>query len=403
MLNKYSEHFLLNSQTAIVYTIEQINYFVPEDEAQLTCAEIGDGNINYVFKVSHTNGKSIVLKQADKLLRSSGRPLDIRRSLIEAEILKIQASLSPEFVPTVYNYDETMAVLAMEDISAYKNLRTELMAGQMFPNLAQEISLFLVETLLPTTDLVVDAAVKKERVQLFTNIELCAISETLVFLEPYDDYKKQNHFAPSNEAYVTQKVYQNSLLKGEVAYLRNNFMNNAQALVHGDLHTGSIFANQSGTKVIDPEFAFYGPMGYDIGNVIGNLVFNLVYHVVEHHENEAMITWLQETIATIYDLVATGLQEKYVTLETNSLYQEANFRNAYLAEIMHDTLGYAGTELIRRTIGDSKVAEVKAIGSDRIAATERVLLEIGSGLIINRAQIGSGSALINLINGCLVF
>ena len=30
---------------------------------------------------------------------------------------------------------------------------------------------------------------------------------------------------------------------------------------------------QEGTKVIDPEFAFYGPMGYDIGNVIGNLFF----------------------------------------------------------------------------------------------------------------------------------
>ncbi len=26
-------------------------------------------------------------------------------------------------------------------------------------------------------------------------------------------------------------------------------------------------------KVIDPEFSFYGPMGYDIGNVIGNLFF----------------------------------------------------------------------------------------------------------------------------------
>lgn len=48
-------------------------------------------------------------------------------------------------------------------------------------------------------------------------------------------------------------------------------MNNAQALIHGDLHSGSIFINEKGIKVIDPEFAFYGPMGYDIGNVIGNL------------------------------------------------------------------------------------------------------------------------------------
>jgi 5-methylthioribose kinase len=43
-------------------------------------------------------------------------------------------------------------------------------------------------------------------------------------------------------------------------------MNNAQALIHGDLHTGSILIKEDSMKVIDPEFAFYGPMGYDIGN-----------------------------------------------------------------------------------------------------------------------------------------
>lgn len=36
-------------------------------------------------------------------------------------------------------------------------------------------------------------------------------------------------------------------------------MNCAQALLHGDLHSGSVFANDSGIKVIDPEFAFTGP------------------------------------------------------------------------------------------------------------------------------------------------
>ena len=51
-------------------------------------------------------------------------------------------------------------------------------------------------------------------------------------------------------------------------------MNNAQALIHGDLHTGSIFVNQEETRVIDPEFAFFGPMAYDVGVLIGNLIMN---------------------------------------------------------------------------------------------------------------------------------
>ena len=72
--------------------------------------------------------------------------------------------------------------------------------------------------------------------------------------------------------------------------LKNNFMNNAQALIHGDLHSGSIFINERGMKVIDPEFLSMA-MGYDIGNVIGNLFFSLVNrkYLMEDGEKEREI------------------------------------------------------------------------------------------------------------------
>lgn len=60
----------------------------------------------------------------------------------------------------------------------------------------------------------------------------------------------------------------------EVALLRHAFLTKAQSLLHGDLHTGSIFITKESTKVIDPEFAYYGPMGFDIGAVIANLLLN---------------------------------------------------------------------------------------------------------------------------------
>ena len=75
----------------------------------------------------------IRIKQADKFLRSSGRALDVYRNKIEAEILKLEGMLAEGFVPKVYAYDETMCVLAMEDISAYKNMRKELMEGRDKP------------------------------------------------------------------------------------------------------------------------------------------------------------------------------------------------------------------------------------------------------------------------------
>lgn len=271
-MNNYEHHMLLDVEEVKCYVTSKLQYFQKDEVLQ--AEEIGDGNINYVFRVwNPDSGKSIIIKQADKFLRSSGRALDVYRNKIEAEILKLEGMLAEGFVPKVYAYDETMCVLAMEDISAYKNMRKELMEGRFFPHFAENIAEFLARTLLPTTDLVLDRAVKKDNVRLFLNKELCDITEDLVLTEPYDNYKNRNIVLPENEEFVKEFLYENEQLKADVAQLRDSFMNHAQALVHGDLHSGSIFINEQGIKIIDPEFAFYGPMGYDIGNVIGNLFF----------------------------------------------------------------------------------------------------------------------------------
>lgn len=38
------------------------------------------------------------------------------------------------------------------------------------------------------------------------------------------------------------------------------------------------------TQVIDPEFAFYGPMGFDVGAFLGNLI--LAYFAQDGHADE---------------------------------------------------------------------------------------------------------------------
>ncbi|MGX7025291.1 S-methyl-5-thioribose kinase [Vagococcus hydrophili] len=395
MSEKFSQHFLMSGEDVKAYVFA-LGLF--EKSEVLSVKEIGDGNINYVFMVkSERTGKSVVVKQADTLLRSSGRPLDINRNRIEADILTMQYDLVPEYIPEIYHYDEVMATLVMEDVSSFKNLRYELENKKSFPNLAEDISTFLVETLLSTTDLVWNRQDKKRLVQDFVNIEMCDISEDLVFTEPYNDYKKQNNILAENLSFVTENIYQNDKLIAEVAKLRNNYLNNAQALLHGDLHSGSIFVNRQGMKVIDPEFAFYGPMGYDIGNVIGNLFFPLIKNKY-YEEDEVFDKWLRETIVCIFDLVKEKLSVSYDQKITLSLYQNTAFKENYLQEIMADSLGYAGTEIIRRTIGDSQVKEVKEapVGETRIQM-ERSLLKLGENLINKRYEVGSGEKLLRML------
>ena len=356
---KYQEHFLLDCDEVISYVKEK-NLFLENDD--LTVKEIGDGNINYIFKVENKiDGKSIVLKQADKLLRSSGRPLDLARSKIEANILRIENNLAPHFVPEIYFYDEIMCVLAMEDISEYKNLRTELIAGKIFLNFADNISEFLSRTLLLTTDLFMDKFEKKKNVKEFINPELCDISECLVFTEPYDNNKNRNIITTGNEEFVENMLYKNEDLHFAILKLREKFMNYSQSLIHGDLHSGSIFINEKGIKIIDPEFSFYGPMAYDIGNVIGNLYFPLYrakFFMEDSKKKEEFINWLEKCILDIPILFSEKCKLLWEKYSNDKLLKNKKFRDYYIENIVKDSLAYAGTEIIRRTVGDAKVLEL---------------------------------------------
>ena len=356
---KYQEHFLLDCDEVISYVKEK-NLFLENDD--LTVKEIGDGNINYIFKVENKiDGKSIVLKQADKLLRSSGRPLDLARSKIEANILRIENNLAPHFVPEIYFYDEIMCVLAMEDISEYKNLRTELVAGKIFPNFADNISEFLSRTLLLTTDLFMNKFEKKKNVKEFINPELCDISECLVFTEPYDNNRNRNIITAGNEEFVENILYKNEDLHFAILKLREKFMNYSQSLIHGDLHSGSIFINEKGIKIIDPEFSFYGPMAYDIGNVIGNLYFPLYrakFFMEDSKKKEEFINWLEKCILDIPILFSKKCKLLWEKYSDDKLLKNRKFRDYYIENIVKDSLAYAGTEIIRRTVGDAKVLEL---------------------------------------------
>lgn len=66
------------------------------------------------------------------------------------------------------------------------------------------------------------------------------------------------------------------LLNDEYGTCDDRFCERTQALLHGDLHTGSIMVTQTSTKCIDPEFGFYGPMGFDVGAFLGNLMLAYV-------------------------------------------------------------------------------------------------------------------------------
>lgn len=81
------------------------------------------------------------------------------------------------------------------------------------------------------------------------------------------------------------------------------FCERAQALIHGDLHTGSVMVTQDSTQVIDPEFSFYGPMGFDIGAYLGNLIlafFAQDGHAAEGNDRKVSNIYIQNSLICVF-------------------------------------------------------------------------------------------------------
>lgn len=380
----------LTDETAVKLA-KELNLF--SEGSVLNSREIGDGNLNYVFHITDSiNEKGVIIKQALPYAKVVGEswPLTLKRATIETNALKKHGEFVPQLVPEVYHADEDLAITVMEDLSHLTIAREGLIKGESYPKLSSDIGEYLARTLFSTSDFALHPFEKKRLAVEFSNPELCKITEDLIFTDPFFDHDT-NDFEPELRADV-DAIWNNSLLKLEAAKLKQSFLTEAEALLHGDLHTGSIFASSAETKVIDPEFAFYGPIGFDVGLFIGNLFL----HAISREEaNRSVIFEHIENTWTIFCSVFTELwEESNVEVFT----KVEGYKDYILQKIFSDTLGFAGCELIRRTIGLAHVKDLDGIEDHekRIAAKKRALA-LGETLILNRQVLNSVTEAISLL------
>lgn len=356
-------------------------------DAELTCREIGDGNLNLVFHIrDERSGRSLIMKQALPYAKVVGEswPLTLDRARIESEALIIEGRLAPGLVPKVYKYDPELALTVMEDLSDHVIMRTGLIEGSRYPLFADHISTFLANTLFHTSDLGMNQQEKKLQAGRFINPELCKITEDLIFDDPYTVSSNNNYDAAIEDE--AEALRSDAGLHLEVALLREKFLTQGQALLHGDLHTGSIFVRPDSTKVIDPEFAYYGPMGFDIGAVIANLLLNYAGQLHWSPGEAARAEFREYLLDTVRD-VWTLFDRKF-----RALWEQANvdrlarttagYREDYMRRLLQDAIGYAGCKMVRRIVGLAHVADIDRIPDPAVREkAQRLALGIGKALI----------------------
>ncbi len=372
------------------------------DTSKWRSKEVGDGNLNLVFIVESDQGK-VIVKQALPYVRLVGDswPLPLKRAYYEYNALIRQAERDPGIVPEVYHFDEEQAIIAMEFLHPHIILRQSLMAGQKIDGLAETLGKFLARTLFRGSDLSMDTAKRKADVRLFAeSVELCDITETLVFSDPYFEAER-NHHTPGLDP-IVRELRADIDLKVGAQDMKAKFANNAETMLHGDFHTGSVMVTPTDTKVIDPEFALYGPMGFDIGMLLGN--FWMAYFAQPGHgaDRAEYQEWILGVVDGIWAEFSTEFSRLWREERTGILYERSLFEDqgqplgseqalaARLQMIWEDTLGFAGVEIIRRTLSLAHIAENDSIEEEALRADcEGRGLRLGRQLVVNRGHMGA--------------
>jgi 5-methylthioribose kinase len=394
------EYYQLNQNNLIGYLRslpEAHQRFSSFDD--LDVQEINDGNMNYAFVVTNKQNskQSVFVKQAPPYIKVLGEQWPLTRERMTAEIhtLNYQSSVCPEMVPEVYYQSEVLSVVIMQNLNNHAILRTVLIQGQYLPRLAEDLSTFLAETLFYSSDFALSSADKKVMVSKSANQDMCQITEEFVFTYPFEHHK-MNDYNPALSQSVIDSIQKSPNVRAHVAQMKYIFMNKPEALLHGDLHTSSVMVNKQQTFVIDPEFSFVGPMGFDIGALIANLYLNYYSHA--HKSSAESINYCQWLLQTIDDLWykfegkflslwAEHEQSAKSTFMGKDLTGDTHqtFRSVFLQQVLSDTLGFAACKMIRRILGVAKVADFMQYEDQTFRAKlETQALKMAISMLVNR-------------------
>ncbi|TQS45633.1 S-methyl-5-thioribose kinase [Cryptosporangium phraense] len=355
--------------------------------------EVGDGNLNLVFIVRGSAG-SLVLKQSLPYVRTDPNwPMTRERSSREAYVLASHQALSPAHVPSLLHYDETQYVLALEDLSDHRVWRTVLNTRGSSPSeddavAAAALGEYIGAVGFGTSVLGVGSAAHKQAVARAINPELCEITEDLVLTEPFvshDHNVVHDLNVPDVEALASDEDVLHAAGLAKLA-----FMTRAESLLHGDLHTGSVFVrfgSAPSVRVFDSEFGFYGPLGFDLGMLWGNYVLAAARAVAMGQSPRAMqllglgrITW---------NAFEAAYRERWGSRFDPRVFGDA-FLSSYLTQVWEDAVTYAGAEVARRVIGFAKVADIESLPESQRVVAARVALRASRSLITHTLHGGTG-------------
>jgi 5-methylthioribose kinase len=347
-------------------------------------SDIADGNINRVIRITCAHG-SVVVKQGLPFIRiDPSWELSPTRTVFEGRAYLEWNTFAPGMAPHVYVLDEAGYVLAMEDLGELTSWRLELLDGRVQPEAAAAIGAFVASVAFHTSSLGLAAPEPRGPRGDCANPVMTALMDDVAFLEPYVIHP-HNGF-PEQARETVYSLRRDRPLRLAVGEMRACYLSRCEALIHGDLHTGSVMVGKHGVRLIDAEFCRYGPIAWDVGQLIGNfLIAQARMLVLGDHRLAAEIAALPRSFWDAFECEFRRVwPERRAGVPDEVL-------GGWLDSILEDSVRFAGCEMMRQVIGSGRVEDIETLPGEERGAVAVALLHAGRRLALER-QLGISDA-----------
>lgn len=376
----------ISKDNIIEYLKEHMEGFDPLDVMKVTMVgegtaeEDGDGYVNYIFRV-HTTKGNYVLKQGLDHGRVTGEPMELYRNQLEYDSIRIRYTIVPEYVPKPYFCDVENNLFVVKDVSHLQVARFQFNKNVMFEDFGKLCGDCMARSEFYTSEYYLSREEYRKLQQRFENTPLRKIMEDGMFLDRFWTEVMDPTLGKGFEEFAAQITYDDRYIT-ELHKLRRKYMSHADALIHADMHTSNIFSSDHEIKVIDMEFSFMGPFGYDLGYLAGNLISQYAAAAFKPFESEEKRreykAYLLATLKNLYRTYFVTFTECWNKDVKERYIGQDGLRRSILDEIMEDSAGYASMVNWFRSVSPIEYPDfdvIENVEDRRLATTLSLLID----------------------------
>ncbi|QJW92147.1 phosphotransferase [Spirosoma taeanense] len=228
----------------------------------------GEGNMNYTLRI-RTATRTLIVKQSREYVEKyPSIPAPANRAVTEGKFYRKMRNVPmlAERMPLLFGMDEEHNVLILQDLGDASDYTFLYQPCRM---LSEDDARLLADYL---TDLHAQFLSDGPNPD-FANREMRTLNHEHIFHYPFllDNGFDLNTVQPGLQT-LAAPYKGDAELKRTARKLGELYLSDGRTLLHGDYYPGSWLQTSTGTKVIDPEFCFYGPAEFDLGVMMAHLM-----------------------------------------------------------------------------------------------------------------------------------